>query len=83
MITALRVIWFAILLSAFSFRAAEDFTNAIHAYLQQCIKAEKINAGIVVGIADEHGSSIVSCGKLDDQTESPMFAEPAKANSDQ
>jgi len=29
------------LLSAFSFRAAaEDFTNAIHAYLQQRIEAE-------------------------------------------
>lgn len=43
---------------------AEPFTNAIRAYLQQCIGAEKIKCGIVVGLVDEHGSSIVSCGKL-------------------
>ena len=54
----------------FSFRAAaEDFTNAIHAYLQKYIEAEKINAGIVIGLVDEHGSSIVSCGKLDNGTD--------------
>jgi CubicO group peptidase (beta-lactamase class C family) len=70
MITAVRVICFTILLSAFSFRApAEDFTNAIHAYLQQRVEAEKINVGIVVGIVDEHGSSIVSCGKMDNGTD--------------
>jgi hypothetical protein len=39
--TAIRAICFTMLLSAFSFRAAaEDFTNAIHAYLQQRIEAE-------------------------------------------
>lgn len=70
MITAVRVIFFVILLSAFSFRVtAEDFTNAIHAYLQQCIEGEKINAGIVVGIVDEQRSEIISYGKLDNGTD--------------
>ena len=64
--TTIRVVCFTLLLSAFSFRAAaEDFTNAIHAFLQQRIEVEKRDVGIVVGIVDEHGSSIVSCGKLD------------------
>jgi len=68
--TAIRVICFALLLSAFPFRAAaEDFTNAIHAYLQSCVETHKVNAGIVVGIVDEHGSSIVSCGKMDNGTD--------------
>ena len=70
MLPAIRIICFTILLSAFSFRAAaEDFTNAIHAYLQQCVEAEKINGCIVVGIVDEHGSSVVSYGKLDNGTD--------------
>ena len=68
--TAVRVIFFVILLSAFSFtREAEDFTDAIHAYLQQRVEAEKINGGIVVGIVDENGSSIISYGKLDNGTD--------------
>ena len=67
---AIRVVCFAILLAAFSFRAAaEDFTNAIRAYLQQCLEAEKANVGIAVGIVDENGSSVVSCGKLDNGTD--------------
>ena len=58
------------LLSAFPFRAAaEDFTNAIRAFLQQRVEVEKRDAAIVVGIVDEHGSSIVSCGKLDNGTD--------------
>ena len=70
MITTVRVICFTLLLSAFSFHAAaEDFTDAIHAYLQQRVEAEKINFGIVVGIVDENGSSIVSYGKLDNGTD--------------
>jgi CubicO group peptidase (beta-lactamase class C family)/GH35 family endo-1,4-beta-xylanase len=70
MITAVRVICFTILLSAFSFRAeAEDFNNGIHAYLQQCLDAQKINVGIVVGIVDENDSSIISYGKMDNGTD--------------
>ena len=84
MITAVRVLCFTILLSAFSFRAAaEDFTDAIQALLQQRVEVEKRDVGIVVGIVYEHGSSVISCGKMDNQTESPMFAEHAKSNSDQ
>jgi len=64
--TTIRVICFTLLLSAFPFRAAaEDFTNAIHAYLQQRVEAEKRDASIVVGLVDEHGSRIVSCEKMD------------------
>lgn len=47
---------------------AEDVTNALRAYLQQRVQAEKRDAGIVVGLVDAHGSRIVSCGKLDDAT---------------
>jgi CubicO group peptidase (beta-lactamase class C family) len=70
MITTIRVICFTLLLSAFSFRAAaEDFTNAIRAFLQQRVEVEKRDVGMVVGIVDEHGSSIVSYGKLDNGTD--------------
>ncbi len=48
---------------------AEDFTNAIHAFLQERVEGEKRDVGIVVGIVDEHGSSIVSCGKLENSTD--------------
>ena len=59
-----------LVLSAFSFRAsAEDFTNAIHAFLQHRGDLEKTEGGIVVGIVDEHGSSMISYGKLDNGTE--------------
>jgi serine-type D-Ala-D-Ala carboxypeptidase/endopeptidase len=49
--------------------AAEDFTNAIHAFLQQQIEAEKRPGGVVVGFVDEHGSRVVSFGKLDNGTQ--------------
>jgi serine-type D-Ala-D-Ala carboxypeptidase/endopeptidase len=70
MITAVRIIGFTILIWAFSFRAAaEDFTNAVRAYLQQRVEVEKRDVGIVVGIVDEQGSRIVNCGKLDNGSE--------------
>ena len=66
----IRIICFTLLLLEFSFRAsAEDFTNAIHAYLQQCVHAEIPDGCIVVGIVDEHGSRVVSCGTLDNGTD--------------
>jgi serine-type D-Ala-D-Ala carboxypeptidase/endopeptidase len=46
----------------------EDFTNAIHAFLQQHLVAEQRNGGIVVGLVDEHGSRVVSCGRMDNGT---------------
>jgi serine-type D-Ala-D-Ala carboxypeptidase/endopeptidase len=66
----IRYICFALILSAISSAAeAEDFTDAIHAYLQHRVEAEKRDIGIVVGIVDEHGNRIVSCGKLDNGTD--------------
>jgi len=66
----IRLLFIALIFPSVPFPvAAEDFTNAIHAHLQQCVEAEKANVGIAVGIVDEHGSSIVSCGKLDNGTD--------------
>lgn len=48
---------------------AEDFTNALQAYLQQCVHAEVPTGCIVVGLLDEHGKRVVSCGTLDNGTE--------------
>src|SRR5215472_15940613 len=48
---------------------AEDFTNAIHAYLQQFVHAKVPNGCIVVGIVDEHGSSVISSGTSDNATD--------------
>jgi hypothetical protein len=57
---AIRIICFTLLLSALSFRAAaEDFTNAIRAFLQHRGEVEKTEGAIVVGIVDEYGSSII------------------------
>ena len=65
-----RVVCLLILLSAFPLYAmGEDFTDSIHAYLQRYVDAEKIKCGIVVGLIDEHGSNVVSCGKMDNGTD--------------
>ena len=48
---------------------AEAFTNAIRAYLQQRVAADKSYVGIVIGLVDEHGSSVISRGKLDNGTD--------------
>jgi CubicO group peptidase (beta-lactamase class C family) len=49
--------------------AAEEFTHALRAYLQQCVEAEGVGFGIVVGLVDEHGSRVVSYGKMDNGTD--------------
>src|ERR1035437_7916502 len=41
-------------------------TDDIRAFLEQGIEVEKKDVGMVVGLVDEHGSSIVSYGKMDD-----------------
>jgi D-alanyl-D-alanine-carboxypeptidase/D-alanyl-D-alanine-endopeptidase len=65
-----RLICFIALLAAFSFRAAaEDFTPAIQAFLQHRGEVEKTDGAIVVGILDEHGSSVIGYGKLDNGTD--------------
>jgi CubicO group peptidase (beta-lactamase class C family) len=43
-------------------------TDDIRAFLEQRIEVEKRDVGMVVGLVDEHGSSIVSYGKMDDGT---------------
>ena len=48
--------------------AAEEFTNAIHAFLERHLAVQGHNGGMVVGIVDEHGSWVVSCGQLDNGT---------------
>src|SRR6266568_1638880 len=48
-----------------------EFTenNVVHGLLQQRVEVEKRDVGIVVGIVDEHGSRVVSCGKMDNGTD--------------
>ncbi len=71
--TVIRIICFTLLLSAFPFRAAaEDLTNAIHAFLQHRGDLEKTEGAIVVGILDEHGSSVIGYGKLDNGTDAEV-----------
>ena len=55
--------------------SAEGLTNAIHAFLQQRVEVEKRDAALVVGIVDEHGSSVISCGKLDNGTEKEVTGD--------
>ena len=67
---AARIIGFVFLFCVFSVRSsAEEFTGAIQAFLQQRVEVEKRDVGIVVGIVDEHGSRVVSCGKIDNDTD--------------
>jgi CubicO group peptidase (beta-lactamase class C family) len=66
---AICIVCFTYLLSAYSLIArAENFTDAIHAYLKDNVDSEK-SVGVVVGIVDEHGSNVVSYGKLDNGTD--------------
>jgi CubicO group peptidase (beta-lactamase class C family) len=65
-----RLVCFSLFFTACTCGAvAEGFTNAIRAFLEHHGEFEKRDGGIVVGIVDEHGSSIVSYGKLDNGTE--------------
>jgi serine-type D-Ala-D-Ala carboxypeptidase/endopeptidase len=66
----IQLLFIALIFQSIPFPApAEDFTNAIHAYLQQRVEVEQIHIGIVVGLVDEQGDCIVSCGKLDNGTD--------------
>jgi len=67
--TIVRFIHFAMIFWPIAFpAAAEDFTNAIRAFLQQRIEVEKRDVGLVIGIVDEHGSRVVGWGKMDNGT---------------
>jgi len=48
---------------------AEDFTNALQAILHQRVEVERHAVGMVVGLVDEEGTRIVSCGKMDNGTD--------------
>jgi len=43
-------------------------TDDIRAFLQQRVEVEKRDVGMVVGLVDEHGSSVVTCGLMDGGT---------------
>jgi len=67
---AARIIGLVFLFCVFTVRSsAEEFTNAIQAFLRQRVEVEKRDVGIVVGIVDEHGSRVVSCGEMDNGTD--------------
>jgi CubicO group peptidase (beta-lactamase class C family) len=64
------LVCFTWLILTFSLPAvAEDLSNALQAYVQQCVRAEIPNGCIVVGLLDEQGSQIISCGTLDNGTD--------------
>ena len=49
--------------------SAEEFTDALRAYLQRRVEAQKIHIGVVVGLVDEQQSHVVGFGKLDNGTD--------------
>jgi hypothetical protein len=72
-----QIIGLARAFSAFSFRlSAEEFTDAIHAYLQQSFDARGLSGGCVVGLVDEHGSRLISYGKMDNGTDQKIDGIP-------
>lgn len=48
---------------------AEEFTNAIAAYVQYYVHAQLPHGCMVVGIVDEHGPTVIGCGDLDNGTD--------------
>ena len=65
-----RLVCFTVLLSALSFQvAAEDFTNAIGAFLRHRVDVERRGVAVVIGLTDAHGSRVISQGKLDNGTD--------------
>ena len=65
-----QIICFALLFPCVPYAAgAEEFTNAIAAYLQQYVHAQLPHGCMVVGLVDEHGTSVLSCGDLDNGTD--------------
>jgi len=67
---AVRVICFAVLaLSLSTCVTAEEITDALQAFLQHRVDIEKREVGIVIGLVDQNGSSVVSYGNLDNGTD--------------
>lgn len=44
--------------------------------LRDYVGTEKLGVGLVVGIVDEHGTQVASCGKLDNGTDRDVDGEP-------
>lgn len=66
---AIRIFLTVVFLPVFSLRTeAEEFTNALHTYLQHTVDTVGPNGCVVVGLVDERGSEVVSYGKLDNGT---------------
>jgi serine-type D-Ala-D-Ala carboxypeptidase/endopeptidase len=66
----LRITCFALLLCCLAPAAgAEELTNAIAAYLQHFVHAQLPHGCIVVGLVDEQGPRVISCGDLDNGTD--------------
>ena len=62
---ALRIGCFLLLLLTIPCKAAaEDFEDAIRAYLKYRSETDAGNGAIVVGLVDEHGPRTISFGKL-------------------
>jgi serine-type D-Ala-D-Ala carboxypeptidase/endopeptidase len=62
-----RRMWPILILCAARVAAGADLPSdaQIRSYLRNCIERDHWGVGIVAGIIDEHGSRIISCGKLD------------------
>jgi CubicO group peptidase (beta-lactamase class C family) len=70
MIASVRIFCLAMFFPVFAFSAAgEDFTNGIAADLQHYVTAQLPHGRMVVGLVDEHGPRVISCGDLDNGTD--------------
>jgi serine-type D-Ala-D-Ala carboxypeptidase/endopeptidase len=69
-----RSVWLAVILSFAPAAARADFPSdsEIRALLRDYIERDHWGVGIVVGIVDEHGSRIISYGKLDNGSSSQV-----------
>jgi CubicO group peptidase (beta-lactamase class C family) len=65
-----RIFCLAMFFLVFAFPAVgEDFTNAIAAYLQHYVHAQLPHGCMVVGLVDERGPRVISCGDLANGTD--------------
>jgi hypothetical protein len=60
-----RLVLMAMLALAASRAGAEEFANAIAAYLQHYVHAQLPHGCMVVGLVEELGARVISCGDLD------------------
>src|SRR4051794_41020187 len=68
--TLLRLVCLALLSPALQGpAAAEDFADALHAHLRHVVEAGRIPVGVVVGLVDERGPTVVGHGRLDNGTD--------------